>query len=116
MERVALIAHLKEGSEQRAAELGSAGPPFELADTGMLRPSGYVSGQGVVFVCGGHEVEWIVDQLIDEPFHYELHRALEQWREIVDGRPRVARERFGWQFDEGESNATPPGERSKSWA
>ena len=39
----------------------------------------------------GHEVEWIVDQLIDEPSHYELHRALERWREIVDGRPESAR-------------------------
>jgi hypothetical protein len=116
MERVALIAHLKEGSEQRAAELVSAGPPFELAHTGIVRHNVYVSGHEVVFVFEGHEVEWIVDQLIDEPFHYELHRALEQWREIVDGQPRVAREQFGWQLDEGESIAVPANERSTSWA
>jgi hypothetical protein len=117
MERVAIIAHLKEGSEQRAAELVGAGPPFALADTGIVRHSVYVSAHEVVFVFEGHEVEWIVDQLIDEPFHYELHRALEQWREIVDGRPRVARERFGWQLEEGESGAaTQVSERSKSWA
>jgi hypothetical protein len=115
MERVAIIAHLKEGSEQLADELVGAGPPFDLADTGIVRHSVYVSADEVVFVFEGHEVEWIVDQLIDEPFRYELHRALEQWREILDGRPRVARERFGWQLDADESNAIPASERSKSW-
>ena len=114
MERVAIIARLKEGSEQRAAELVGAGPPFDLADTGIVRHSVYVSAHEVVFVFEGHEVEWIVDQLIDEPFHYALHRALEQWREIVDGQPRVARERFGWQLDEAAAIATPTGERSES--
>jgi hypothetical protein len=99
MERVAIIARLKEGSEQRAAELVGAGPPFDLTDTGIVRHSIYISAREAVFVFEGHEVEWIVDQLIDEPFRYELHRALEQWREIVDGEPRVARERFGWQLD-----------------
>ena len=115
MERVAIIAHLREGSEQRAAELVRAGPPFDLADTAIVRHSVYVSAHEVVFVFEGHEVEWIVDRLIDEPFHYELHRALEQWREIVDGQPRIARERFSWELDEGESTTVPASERSRSW-
>jgi hypothetical protein len=116
MERVAIIARLKEGTEQRAAELVGAGPPLDFTNTGIVRHSIYLSASEAVFVFEGHEVEWIVDQLIDEPFHYELHRALEQWREIVDGQPRVARERFGWQLDETEPIATPAGERSESWA
>jgi hypothetical protein len=116
MERVAIIAHLKEGSEQRAAELVAAGPPFDLTSTGIVRHSVFLSASEAVFVFEGHEVEWIVDQLIDEPFHYELHRALEQWREIVDGRPRVARERFGWQLDDAEAVANAAGEKSGSWA
>jgi hypothetical protein len=114
MERVAIIARLKEGSEQRAAELVAAGPPFDLSNTGVVRHSIYISPREAVFVFEGHEVEWIVDQLIDEPFHYDLQRALEQWREIVDGQPRVARERFGWQLDEAAAIATPTGERSES--
>jgi len=116
VERVAIVARLKEGSEQSAVDLVGAGPPFDLADTGIVRHSIYISATDVVFVFEGHEVEWIVDELIDEPFHYELHRALEEWREIVEGRPHVARERFEWQLDE----AKPPGssavERSESWA
>ena len=109
MERVAIIARLKEGSEQRAVELVGAGAPFDLADTGIVRHNIYVSASEAVFVFEGHEVEWIVDQLIDDPFHHELQRALEQWREIVDGQPHVARERFGWQLDEAEPIATTAG-------
>ena len=116
MERVAIIARLKEGSEQRASDLVAAGPPFDLADTGIVRHSIYTSPGEVLFVFEGHEVEWIVDQLIDEPFHYELHRALEQWREIIDGRPHVARERFGWQRNENEGVDGSTVERSESWA
>jgi hypothetical protein len=116
MERVAVIARLKEGSEQRAAELVAAGPPFDLADTGIVRHSIYISPSEAVFVFEGHEVEWILDELIDGPFHYELQRALDQWREIVEGLPRVARERYGWQLDEVEPAATPASERSESWA
>ncbi len=116
MERVAIVARLKEGSEQRAADLVGAGPPFDLTDTGIVRHSIYISAGEAVFVFEGHEVEWIVDELIDGPFHHELQRALEHWKEIVDGRPRVARERFGWQLDEAETIATATGQRSESWA
>jgi hypothetical protein len=116
MERVAIVARLKEGCDQRAAELVGAGPPFDLADTGIVRHSVYISASEAVFVFEGHEVEWIVDQLIDEPFHYELRHALEEWREIVDGKPRVARESFGWQLDEAAAIANARGERSEPWA
>ena len=68
MERVAIIAHLKEGNEQHAAELVRAGPPFDLGDTGIIRHGVYISVHEVVFVFEGHEVEWIVDQLIDDRF------------------------------------------------
>ena len=116
MERVAIIARLKEGSAQRAIDLVRAGPPFDLADSGIVRHSIYISPADVVFVFEGHEVEWIVDKLIDEPFHYELHRALEEWREIVEGRPHVARERFRWQLEGAESLDSSGVERSESWA
>jgi hypothetical protein len=115
MERVAIIARLREGSESRAAELVAAGPPFDLAGTGIVRHSIYVSPSEAVFVFEGHEVEWIVDELIGEPFRYELHRALDQWREIVEGQPRVARERYGWRLDDTDPAAIPAREGSESW-
>jgi hypothetical protein len=116
MERVAIIARLKEGSEQRAAELVEAGAPFDLADTGIVRHNIYISAGEAVFVFEGYEVEWIVDQLIDDPFHHQLQRALEEWREIIDGQPHVAREKFGWQLDGDEPIAAAAAERSESWA
>ena len=116
MERVAIIARLTKGGEQRARELVRAGAPFDLTDTGIVRHNVYVSPSEAVFVFEGHQVEWIVDQLIDEPFHYELHRALDQWREIVEGQPGIAREEFGWQLAEAEPLASPAIERSESWA
>jgi hypothetical protein len=116
MEHVAIVARLKQGGEQRALELVRAGPPFDLARTGIVRHSIYVSAGEAVFVFEGHQVEWAVDQLIDEPFHYELQSAFDEWREIVDGHPRIAREQFGWQLSDAELLDSPAVERSGSWA
>jgi hypothetical protein len=49
-----------------------------------------------VFVFEGPQVEWIVDDLVDNPFHSKVRAAFERWRSIVDGPPRIAREQFGW--------------------
>jgi hypothetical protein len=97
MERLAIVARLKEGSGSRAAELIAAGPPFDLAETGIVHHSIYVSAGEVVFVFEGHEVEWIVDDLIGDPFRPKLQSAFDAWRSIVDGSPRPARERFRWE-------------------
>jgi hypothetical protein len=100
MERVAIVARLKPGATGRARELVAAGPPFDLANSGIERHSVFVSAREVVFVFEGHQVEWIVDELIDGPFHYELQRAFRNWRAIVDGPPRIARQLFGWGGDD----------------
>jgi len=102
MERLAIVAHLKDGSDRRASELIGRGAPFDLADTGIVRHFIYLSASEVVFVFEGHEVEWMIDSLIDEPFHYELQRAFDEWRPIIEGSPRIAREQFAWERDEDE--------------
>jgi hypothetical protein len=107
MERLAIVARLKDGCEVRAGELIATGAPFDLAETGVDRHSVYLSASEVVFVFEGHQVEWTVNELIDAPFHYELQRALDQWRPIVDGSPRIARERFGWQRDRAKDTTIP---------
>jgi hypothetical protein len=106
MERIAIVAQLKEGSDRRAGELIARGAPFDLADTGIVRHCVYVSSREVVFVFEGHEVEWLIDDLIDEPFHYELQRAFNEWRPIIQGTPRIAPERFAWERDEDEPATT----------
>jgi hypothetical protein len=56
----------------------------------------------------------IVDDLIDEPFNYELRQALDQWRELVVGQPRIAREQFGWELEDREPDMASTLEGSES--
>ena len=99
MERLALIARLKPGSEPRAKELIAKGPPFDLEEGGFVRHSIFLSSLEVIFVFEAHQVEWLIDSLIDEPFHWTLRDALDEWRPLIEGQPRVARERFIWERD-----------------
>jgi hypothetical protein len=118
MERVAIVADLKRGSHGRAAELIAKGPPFDLAQSGLASHSVYLSGDEVVFVFEAHEVESIVEDLVDEPFQYKLQGALDEWRAIVDGPPRIAREHFGWERDEAElaiAGAAARGRKERQW-
>jgi hypothetical protein len=102
MERLAIIARLKEGTAHRAAQLIDGGPPFELAEIGLTSHSVFLSAEEVVFIFEGHQVEWLVDGLIDDPFQHEIQRALDEWRAIADGPPRIAREQFGWRGSGGD--------------
>jgi hypothetical protein len=99
MERVAIVARLRPGAEERAEKLLAAGPRFDLSASGIERNSVFLSAGEVIFIFEGHEVEWIVDDLIDGPSHYELQRALDDWRSLVEGPPRIAREQFAWDSE-----------------
>jgi hypothetical protein len=110
MERVAIVARLRPGTEEQAGKLLAAGPPYDLSASGIERHRVFLSAGEVVFIFEGHEVEWIVDDLIDRPTQYELQQALDDWRSIVDGPPRIAREQFAWD-SEGAATAG-----SATWA
>ena len=96
MEQIAIVARLKSGAEPRAAELIAAGPPFDLAESGLERHTVYLAADEVMFVFEGHEVEWIVDGLVDEPFHWPLRAALDEGRPLLEDNPRIARPTFSW--------------------
>ncbi len=97
MEQLAIVARLKSGTEPKAAELISKGPPFDPAGSGLTRHAVYLSSREVVFVFEGHEVEWIVDGMIDEPFRWLVSEALDAWRPLVEGQPRIARPAYSWK-------------------
>ena len=99
MERLALITRLKPGSVPRAKELIAKGPPFDLGEGGFVRHSIYLSATDVIFVFEAPEVEWLVDSLVDEPFHWTLRDALDEWRPLIEGQPHLAREEFFWERD-----------------
>ena len=97
MEQLAIVVHLKPGAEPLAADLIANGPPFDPSKKGLDRHTVYLSADEVVFVFEGHEVEWIVDRLVDEPFHWLVTAALEEWRPLLDGQPRIARPAYSWK-------------------
>ena len=97
MDRVALIARLKPGMEEKAAALIEQGPPFDPGERGLDRHTVYLSAREVVFVFEGGEVEWILDEMVNEPAGGKVPEALGAWRDIVEGVPRIGRTAFVWE-------------------
>lgn len=100
MERVMIIARLNKGAERKAAELIAKGPPFDPKESGFLRHAVYLSSQEVVFLFEGHEVAWLIDSLITDPFQWMVSQAFEEWRPLIKEHPRLAPERFFWEAKE----------------
>jgi hypothetical protein len=94
MDRLMILASLKPDAHAPAEALLENGPPFDLAELGFQRHAAYLTASEVVFLFEAPEVEWLVDDIVDD---LVLGRALEPWRELIDGPPRVAHERFYWQ-------------------
>ena len=106
MEKLAVVAHLKAGMEPRAAELLAKGVPFDAEESGLNRHTVYLSATEVVFVFEGSEVDSSVDALISEPFHWPLVHALDAWRPLIEGNPRIARPAFVWEREATADRAT----------
>jgi hypothetical protein len=105
MQQLAIVVSLKKGAEERAAELLDAGPPFDLDEAGFERHFVYLTDQEAVFVFEGSEVEWNLDDLVDDAFHPLLQEALSQWAEIAEGDPRVARTIYAWTSANAEAES-----------
>jgi hypothetical protein len=97
MEKLAIVARLKDGAEAEAAELLTNGAPFDPEEHGFERHAVYLSAGEVVFVFEGHEVDCLVDTIVTEPFHWDVTTAFERWRELVEGPPRIARPAYVWE-------------------
>ena len=96
MEQLAIVARLKAGAEPRAAQLLAKGPPFDPQESGLGRHTVYLSAGEVVFVFEGREVEWIVEGFVDDPLRPLVADALEEWRPLIEGEPRIARPAYAW--------------------
>ena len=97
MESVAVIARLKPGTEGRAAQLLENGPPFDPEGLVLRRHRAFLSAGEVVFVFEGHQVEWIVDDLVSDPYASRIDAALEAWRPLIEAPPRVGRPVYDWE-------------------
>jgi hypothetical protein len=95
MQRIVVIAKLKPGSHDAAAEILRAGPPYDPADIGLVRHGVYLSGSEVVFVFAGPDVEQQLSRLLGDP---AASAAFSVWAPLLDGSPSAAHELFYWEL------------------
>lgn len=94
MERFAIIARLKTGSNAEAAELIAAGPPFDPGAVGLEAHSVYLTQDSVVFVFEGRQAGSVVADIVDDPFRSPVFEA---WAAFLDDAPQIARQAYHWQ-------------------
>jgi hypothetical protein len=93
-DRVVVIARLKEGSRDQAAELISAGPPFDPDALGFERHSVYLSSTEVVFLFEGSAAARRLADVIDDMV---TSASFSAWAPLLEGTPRLAHEFYFWQ-------------------
>ena len=96
MDRIAIVVPFTAEQSDVVTKLLEAGPPYDLAEAGIARHAVYVTGREAVFVFEGPDIEWELDDLVHES-HPQLAQALAQWRELLEGEPRIARPAFVWE-------------------
>jgi nucleotide-binding universal stress UspA family protein len=93
MERVAITAPLKKGSEARARELVAAGPPFDPGRAGLTQHGVFVGHDIVVFVFEGDGVVPRLSRLMNNRLNSAAFTA---WAPLLAGQPRLAHEAYHW--------------------
>jgi hypothetical protein len=93
MNRLLIVARLRDDAHDEAEILLGEGPPFDPEQLGFERHGAYLTAGEVVFVFEAREVEWIVNELIDDP---RIAAYFTPWEKLIDGLPRLAHERFYW--------------------
>ena len=99
MNRLMIVARLKPGVHEEAERLLEEGPPFEPEELGFERHGAYITSSEVVFVFEGDEVEWIVNDVIDDA---RIADSFVPWELLLDGTPRLAHERYFWSREQGK--------------
>jgi hypothetical protein len=93
MNRLMIVARLRDDAHDEAEVLLLEGPPFDPELLGLERHGAYLTAGEVVFLFEGPEVEWIVNNLVDDP---RVAEVFAPWEKLVEGPPRLAHERFYW--------------------
>jgi hypothetical protein len=93
MNRLIIVARLRGDAHDEAEVLLHEGPPFDPEGVGLERHAAYLTAGEVVFVFEAPEVEWKVNDLIDDP---AIASFFAPWEKLIDGTPRLAHERYYW--------------------
>jgi hypothetical protein len=97
MNRIVIVARLKQGKHSNAEKVLGEGPPFEPEELGFHRHGVYLTSTEVIFVFEAPEVEWIVNELINDPV---TSAAFGPWHALIEGTPHIAHERYYWSSEE----------------
>ena len=100
MERVAVVANLKAGAEDRAEALIKDGPPFNPQESGFERHAVFLSGDRVVFVFEGGRLDQLLHSVAAAP---DVSAKLQAWEPLLEGTPSIAHSAFFWQRGNGSA-------------
>jgi hypothetical protein len=90
---VVVVAPLTRGAGKAAEALIAAGPPFDLAGTGVTTHSVFLSGGEVVFLFEGPDLDLSLEGVAGDPV---VSAAFARWAPLLAGAPRVAHETYRW--------------------
>jgi hypothetical protein len=93
MSRVAVVVPLKPGAIDTARDLIRRGPPFRLEETPLAEHCVFLTDYEAVFVFDGPQAREAVEDVVGEA---QVWQAAREWRELLDGKPRVAETVFTW--------------------
>jgi hypothetical protein len=97
VERLVVTLRLRKGTQERAAELIAAGPPFDPAELGLARHAVYLGNDLAIFAFEGEDVEERVRVLINDPVR---SASFAVWVPLLAGRPALAHEVYYWEADD----------------
>ena len=94
VERLVVTLKLRKGTQEQAAKLIAAGPPFDPGDLGLARHAVYLGNDLVIFAFEGKDVEERVRMVIDDPVRSASFAA---WTPLLAGTPALAHEAYHWE-------------------
>jgi len=94
MEAVMVVARLLPDAGPQAQRMLANGPPFDPEERGFHRHRVFLTATEVIFLFEAPEVEWIVDDIVNDPV---VSAAFTAWRPLLDGPPRLAHLRYAWE-------------------
>ena len=94
VERLAVIAKLKEGAAEQAAILVRRGPPFDPGENGFERHAVYLTGDQVIFLFEGDAADRSVQEILTNG---SRSAALGAWGTLLDQVPQLAVEGYYWK-------------------
>ncbi len=94
VQRLVLVAKLKEGTAERARDLVCGGPPFDPGERGFDRHAVYLTAETVTFIFESDAADAAVQDLIGERLDSDAFAA---WASLLDGPPQPALEGYYWR-------------------